>query len=134
MITMFLLYLVCCHNMVLCNTVLIIWYSIAILYGNIVILYGTQRTLSIDTYNTVGLRRISFFSEIRSPRSVTPFFDQRPPSPPKKKMPPRRSPYRLVISNDRIIMEAVLEEFKTRWEEPRYYVFVCAGDFAQVCI
>jgi hypothetical protein len=31
-------------------------------------------------------------------------------------------------------MEAVLEEFKTRWEEPRYYVFVCAGDFAQVCI
>jgi hypothetical protein len=38
------------------------------------------------------------------------------------------------ISSDRIIMEAVLEEFKTRWEEPRYYVFVCAGDFAQVCI
>jgi hypothetical protein len=38
------------------------------------------------------------------------------------------------ISNDRILMEAVLEEFKTRWEEPRYYVFVCAGDFAQVCI
>ena len=38
------------------------------------------------------------------------------------------------ISNDRILMEAVLEEFKTRWEEPRYYVFVYAGDFAQVCI
>ena len=38
------------------------------------------------------------------------------------------------ISNDRIIMEAVLEEFKTRWEEPRYYIFVCAGDFAHVCI
>jgi hypothetical protein len=41
------------------------------------------------------LRRISFFSEIRSPRSVTPFFAQTPPSPPKK-MPLRRSPYRLV--------------------------------------
>ena len=37
------------------------------------------------------------------------------------------------ISNDRILMEAVLEEFKTRWDRPRYYVFVCAGDFAQVC-
>ena len=38
------------------------------------------------------------------------------------------------ISNDRILMEAVLEEFKTRWSKPSYYVFVCAGDFAQVCI
>ncbi len=38
------------------------------------------------------------------------------------------------ISNDRILMEAVLEEFKTRWDTPRYYIFVCAGDFAQVCI
>ncbi len=38
------------------------------------------------------------------------------------------------ISNDRILMEAVLEEFKTRWDGPGYYVFVCAGDFAQVCI
>jgi len=37
------------------------------------------------------------------------------------------------ISNDRILMEAVLEEFKTRWSKPSYYVFVCAGDFAQVC-
>ena len=55
--------------------------------------------LSINTYNTVGLRRISFFSEIRSPRSVTPFFSKRP-LPPPKKMPPRRSPYRLVIGND----------------------------------
>ena len=36
------------------------------------------------------------------------------------------------ISNDRILIEAVLEEFKTRWERPRFYVFVCAGDFAQV--
>ena len=36
------------------------------------------------------------------------------------------------ISNDRILMEAVLEEFRTRWIEPRYFVFVCAGDFAQV--
>ncbi len=37
------------------------------------------------------------------------------------------------ISNDCTLMEAVLEEFKTRWEEPRYYIFVCAGDFSQVC-
>jgi hypothetical protein len=36
------------------------------------------------------------------------------------------------ISNDRILMEAVLEEFRTRWNKPRYFVFVCAGDFAQV--
>ena len=36
------------------------------------------------------------------------------------------------ISNDRNLMEAVLEQLKTLWEKPRYYVFVCAGDFAQV--
>jgi hypothetical protein len=35
------------------------------------------------------------------------------------------------ISNDCILMEAVLEEFKTRWDTPGYYVIVCAGDFAQ---
>ena len=33
--------------------------------------------------NTVSLWRISFFSEIRSPRSVTPFFCQDTPFPPK---------------------------------------------------
>ena len=38
------------------------------------------------------------------------------------------------ISNNCILMEAVLEEFKTRWDRPRHYVFVCAGDFAQVCV
>ncbi len=38
------------------------------------------------------------------------------------------------IPNDQILLEAVLQEFKTRWDRPRYYVFVCAGDFAQVCI
>jgi hypothetical protein len=38
------------------------------------------------------------------------------------------------ISNDRIIMEAVIESFETLWDMPRYFVFVCAGDFAQVCI
>ncbi len=38
------------------------------------------------------------------------------------------------ISNDCILMEAVLEEFKTRWDTPRYHVFVCAGDFAQACM
>jgi hypothetical protein len=35
------------------------------------------------------------------------------------------------ISNNHILMEAVLQEFKTRWDTPRYNVFVCAGDFAQ---
>jgi hypothetical protein len=33
--------------------------------------------------NTVSLRRFSFFSEICSPRSVTPFFCQNTPFPPK---------------------------------------------------
>ena len=37
------------------------------------------------------------------------------------------------ISNDHKIKEALLLELSTRWETPRYYVFVCAGDFAQVC-
>jgi hypothetical protein len=32
------------------------------------------------------------------------------------------------ISNDCILIEAVLEEFKTRWNTPRFYVFVCAGN------
>ena len=36
------------------------------------------------------------------------------------------------INNDCMLMEAVLEEFKTRWDQPRHYIFVCAGDFAQV--
>ncbi len=36
------------------------------------------------------------------------------------------------VSNNCILMEAVLEEFRTRWIEPHYFVFVCAGDFAQV--
>jgi hypothetical protein len=36
------------------------------------------------------------------------------------------------ISNDRNLMEAVLEQLKMLWGKPWYYVFVCAGDFAQV--
>jgi hypothetical protein len=52
---------------------------------NIAILYGTTFSLLKYTYNTVGLRRISFFSEIRSLRSVTAFFAQTPPPPPTKK-------------------------------------------------
>jgi hypothetical protein len=60
-------------------------------------LYGTTYSLLKYTYNTVGLRRISFFSEIRSPLSLTTFFAQTPPPPPPtKKMHPRRSPYQLV--------------------------------------
>ncbi len=38
---------------------------------------------SPPSLNTVSLWRISFFSEIRSPRSVTPFFCQNAPFPPK---------------------------------------------------
>jgi hypothetical protein len=38
------------------------------------------------------------------------------------------------ISSDCILMEAVFEEFKTRWDAPHYYVFVCASDFAQACM
>ena len=38
------------------------------------------------------------------------------------------------FSNDCILMEAVLQEFKKRWDTPCYYVFVCAGDFAQACM
>jgi hypothetical protein len=38
---------------------------------------------SLPSSNTVSLRRISFFLEIRSPRSVTPFFCQNTPFPPK---------------------------------------------------
>jgi hypothetical protein len=38
------------------------------------------------------------------------------------------------ISNDCILMEAILQEFKTRWDTPRSYIFVCASDFAQVCM
>jgi hypothetical protein len=47
--------------------------------------------------NTVSLRRISFFSEICSPRSVTPFFSKMPPFPLNQiKLPLRRSPSQLV--------------------------------------
>ncbi len=38
------------------------------------------------------------------------------------------------ISNDCILMEAVLEEFKTRWDTPGYYVFVFVSDCAQACM
>ncbi len=38
------------------------------------------------------------------------------------------------VSNNCILMEAVLEEFRTRLIEPCYFVFVCTGDFAQVSV
>jgi hypothetical protein len=38
------------------------------------------------------------------------------------------------ISNNCMIIEAAIESFKTLWDTPRYFVFVCAGDFAQVSI
>ncbi len=40
-----------------------------------------QQFESPPSSNTVSLRRISFFSEIRSPWSITPFFPKRPISP-----------------------------------------------------
>ena len=36
------------------------------------------------------------------------------------------------VSCDRLMMEAVIKQFATLWDNPIYYVFVCAGDFAQV--
>jgi hypothetical protein len=36
------------------------------------------------------------------------------------------------ISNECNLMEAVLQQLKMLQEKPQYYVFVCAGDFAQV--
>jgi hypothetical protein len=42
-----------------------------------------QQFESPPSSNTVSLQRISFFLEIRSPRSVTPFFCQNAPFPPK---------------------------------------------------
>lgn len=36
------------------------------------------------------------------------------------------------ISNDRMLIEAVIDAFKSTWDKPRYFVFVCAGDFCQV--
>ncbi len=48
--------------------------------------------------NTVSLRRISFFSEIRSPWSITPFFSKTPHFPLNQiKLPLRRSPSWLVL-------------------------------------
>jgi hypothetical protein len=56
-----------------------------------------QQFESLPSSNTVSLRRISFFSEIRSPRSVTPFFSKTPHFPLNQiKLPLRRSPSRLV--------------------------------------
>ena len=36
------------------------------------------------------------------------------------------------ISSDRSLFEAVLQAMEMQWERPRHYVFICAGDFAQV--
>lgn len=37
-----------------------------------------------------------------------------------------------IVSNDRSLFEAVLTGMATTWDAPRYFIFVCAGDFAQV--
>ena len=51
--------------------------------------------------NTVSLRRISFFLEIHSPRSITPFFFKMPHFPLNQiKLPLWRSPSWLVLDND----------------------------------
>jgi hypothetical protein len=36
------------------------------------------------------------------------------------------------IANDCNLLEAVLEQLKMLWEKSWYYVFECAGDFAQM--
>ena len=90
--------------MVYRNIFHIIWYNITIWYGNIAILYGTQL---IITYNTVGLRRISFFSEICSPRSVTNLFAQTHPPP---------FDQNLLLSRDAIVNLPVVGGERTRDE------------------
>ena len=57
------------------------------------------------TYNTVGLRRISFFSEIRNPRSVTTFLAQTPPPPPTKKCPCGAAPIGLLMYQRRFLLK-----------------------------
>ncbi len=52
----------------------------------------------LPSSNTVSLRRISFFSEIHSPRRVTPFFSKTPHFPLNQiKLPLRQSPSWLVV-------------------------------------
>jgi hypothetical protein len=54
--------------------------------------------------NTVSLQRISFFLEIRSPRSVTPFFCQNTPFTPKSnKTVPAAKPLLACIQNNTFI-------------------------------
>jgi hypothetical protein len=56
-----------------------------------------QQFKSPPSSNTVSLRRISVFSEIRHPSSITPFFSKTPYFPLNQiKLPLRRSPSRLV--------------------------------------
>jgi hypothetical protein len=88
-----------CGNMVYRNTYHIIWYNITILwYGNISILYCTQLTINLQyLLSACG----GFLSSRKSvARGALQFFCPNAPSPPNKKMPPRRSPYRLVILKD----------------------------------
>jgi hypothetical protein len=33
-----------------------------------------------------------------------------------------------------MLIEAVIDAFKIIWEKPRFYVFVCVGDFSQVSL
>ncbi len=78
------------HNILHYYNILYIWQ-----YCNIA-WYTTYLSVKY-TYNNISLRRISFFSEISSPRSVTnTLIPKRPVPPPPKKMPPWCSPYRLV--------------------------------------
>jgi hypothetical protein len=58
-----------------------------------------ERQLKLPpSLNTVSLQRISFFSEIRSPWSITPFFSKTPHFPLNQiKLPLRQSPSQLVL-------------------------------------
>ena len=71
-------------------------------YGMVILQYCmVHNLLSIKkyTYNTVGLRRVSFFSEIRSLRSVTTVLAQTTPPPPTKKCPCGAAPIGLSSIN-----------------------------------
>jgi hypothetical protein len=68
-----------------------------------------QQFESPPSLNTVSLRRISFFLEIHSPRSVTPFFSKTPHFPINQiKLPLRQSPSRLV-SKERLCKGSCIE-------------------------
>ncbi len=94
--------------------------------------------------NTVSLRRISFFSEIRSPRSVTPFFSKTPYFPLNQiKLPLRQSPSRLVtlirfkcltkLPSENVI-RMPSQNCQKRWMSPLSGHFIVHGDLSSALL